>query len=145
MNWLPAFGIALTVTAPNKEDPKKSETPSIVGEWQCTKLVGGGQEFPDPKEVAQLGFEFTADGKCRCHFGNDLEGPYTTDMTKDPAVLEFKDSKTEKKRQMIYKVEKDTLTICLAEGNAERPTKFESPAGTSIMLMTFRRVEKKKD
>jgi uncharacterized protein (TIGR03067 family) len=145
MNWLPAFGIALIVTAPGQKDaPKDQPIPPIVGTWNCVKIVAGGQEFPDPKDRAETGAEFMADGKFHIRFGESIEGTYKKDTAKDPAVLEITDSKKGTKK-MIYKVEKDTLVICWADGDRDCPTKFESPAGMRIVLMTFSRGEKKKD
>jgi hypothetical protein len=69
---------------------------------------------------------------------------FSTDTAKDPAVLEITDSKKRTKK-MIYKVEKDTLVVCWADGDRECPTKFESPAGMRIVMLTFSRGEKKKD
>ena len=88
--------------------------------------------------------QFTADGKFRGRFGPETsEGTYTTDPAKDPAQIDCVSGKAAKSKGGIFKVEKDTLTLCFAEGDAARPTKFESPAGTRIMLLTFKRVEKK--
>ena len=37
----------------------------------------------------------------------------------------------------------DTLTICLSDkGSTDRPTNFESPEGTNIMLITLKRIKK---
>lgn len=145
MNWVSAFGLALVVTAPGQKDaPKDKPIPPIVGNWICVKAVAGGQEFPDPKEKKEIGAEFLADGKFRFRFGELTEGTYTTDTAKDPAVLEITDSKKRTKK-MIYKVEKDTLVVCWADGDRECPTKFESPAGMRIVMLTFSRGEKKKD
>jgi uncharacterized protein (TIGR03067 family) len=144
MNWLPAFSLALIVTAPGQKDVPKDKVPSIVGEWICVKAVAGGQEFPDPKEKGEIGAEFMADGKFSFRFSETTEGTYKTDTSKDPAVLEITDSKKRTKK-MIYKVEKDTLVVCWADGDRECPTKFESPAGMRIVMITFSRGEKKKD
>jgi uncharacterized protein (TIGR03067 family) len=148
MNWLPAIGLALTVGAPMKESPKKAEPPSLVGEWECVEFIGGGRTAT-ANEVAQIGIrmEFTADGKFRCREGKRdyPEGTYKRDPGKDPAEVDYTAGGIMKGNKGIYKVEKDTLTICVAEGGADRPTKFESPAGTRVMLVTFKRVEKKKE
>ncbi len=39
----------------------------------------------------------------------------------------------------IYKQDGDDLTICMADADAPRPTKFEAGEGTKWTLMTFRR------
>lgn len=146
MNLLPILGLAVALGAPASKEPAKDKATSpIVGEWTCTKLVAGGQEFPDPKERGEVGAEFMADGKFRLRFGEEIDGTYKTDTAKDPAKLEMIDSKKKLTKQMIYKVEKNTLLICWAEGDRDCPTKFESAAGTRVVLMTFSRVEKKKE
>jgi uncharacterized protein (TIGR03067 family) len=148
MNWSVTLGLALAVGAPGVKDApkKKAEPPAIVGEWQCVEFIGGGR-LAAPKELAQIGMEFTADGKVRNRWGKDVsEGTYTTDPSKDPAHLDCMSDKNRKGGQMIYKVEDDKLIICGHDGNrGDRPTKFESPAGTRTLLLTFKRAEKKKE
>jgi hypothetical protein len=41
----------------------------------------------------------------------------------------------------IYKIDGDTLTMCLSP-TGERPAKFESTAGGQTILMTFKRMKK---
>ena len=147
MCWSATLGLALVVTAPApKVAPKKAEVPPLLGEWQCVEFVGGGRKAA-PQEVAQIGIEFTADGKFRMRWGKDIsEGTYAIDPAKDPAHLDCMTDKNRKGGGMIYKVEKDQLTICGNDGGrGERPTKFESPPGTRIVLLTYKRVEKKKE
>src|SRR4051812_35278337 len=146
MNWLPAFALALTVAAPAKEEPKKAETTKIVGEWACIKFVGDGLERTELDELKQIGFEFASDGKFRGWFGNEkFAGTYTTDPGKEPTEIDLNVDGKDAKKLGLFKIEKETLTLCFAEGKRGRPTKLASPAGTRIMLMTFTRVEKKKD
>jgi uncharacterized protein (TIGR03067 family) len=151
MNWLPVIGLALALGAPgSKEAPKKAEAPAIVGEWECVEFVGGGRVATE-RELAQiqLGIEFRADGTCRIREGSPKgprfkDGKYTTDPSKDPAQFDFSIDKGGNVARRIYKIEKDLLVICGSEGIGERPTKFESPTDTRIVLVTFRRVESKK-
>ena len=148
MNWLPVVGLALVVTAPGvKDPPKKAEVPAIVGEWECIELIARGRKLT-AAELATLGcgYEFMADGKVRSRFGGDpKDGTYTTAPAKDPAEVDFQWAKNQTTKGGIYKIDKDSLTLCYTEGKGERPAKFESPAGSRIMLMTFKRVEKKKE
>jgi uncharacterized protein (TIGR03067 family) len=74
-----------------------------------------------------------------------LEGTFTIDAKKSPATLDFAADGTVGKGLTIagiYKVEGDTLTVCLAIGDT-RPEKFESPAGARLMLMTLKRAKPK--
>jgi uncharacterized protein (TIGR03067 family) len=144
MNAFVALGLAIVVGAPGKNDSPKDKVPPIVGEWACSKLVGGGEELKDLDgiQVSSFRLEFTADGKVRMMKLRDdsAEGTYKFDGKKDPAELDL--SMNGKELKMIYKIEKDTLVICVTKKGDERPTKFESPAGTKVMLMTFTRVKK---
>src|SRR5262245_27417208 len=148
MNWLPAIGLAVVVGAPGTKDPaKKVEPPAIVGEWECVDFTGGGRKAT-AKEVAEFGIrmEFTADGKFRCRQGTQdfPDGTYKIDSAKEPAEVDYAAGGIMKGNKGIYRIDKEMLTICVAEGGGDRPTKFEAPAGTRIMLVTFKRVEKKK-
>src|SRR5262249_12532196 len=141
-----ALGLAFVVGAPGKNDAPKDKAPPIVGEWACSKLVGGGMELKDLDgiQLSHLRFEFLADGKVRMKKENDsIEGKYTIDAKKDPAELDLSMAEGGKEAKMIYKIDKDTLIICVTKKGDERPAKFESPADSKIMLMTFARVEKK--
>jgi uncharacterized protein (TIGR03067 family) len=107
--------------------------------------VGGGREFP--KELLpDIKLEFDADGTFRFEFGPERgTGTYTSDSSKNPAELDYVDHRLLKGNHAIFKIDKDTLTFCFAEGGVARPTAFESPAGSRIVLMTMKRVEKKKE
>ncbi len=143
MNMLPIIGLALSLAAPvPKEAPKKDNGPSIVGEWECVSLEAGGR-IATAAEIKDIKFEFSADGKFKHNFDGASEGTYSVDSKKEPCEIDFVSAKNLKAKGAIYKLEKDSLTICAGDGPAARPTKFESPAGSRIMILTFKRVPKK--
>jgi uncharacterized protein (TIGR03067 family) len=151
MSWLPMLGLALTVAAPGvKDPPKKAGAPSIVGEWACDSGVRGGMEFP-AGVATDMVLEFGADGKFRVRVGaagagGTKEGTYTTKPAKEVTEIDMITGVGDT-APGIFKIEKDKLTLCFDDRGAaaERPTAFESPAGSRVMLMTFKRVEKKKE
>jgi uncharacterized protein (TIGR03067 family) len=136
-------GLVVVGAPGSKEAPKKAEPPPLVGEWECTAVVVGGQNLPPP-EAARIAF--TADGKFRSDFGGERSaGTYRADTTKDPAELDLATEKAADAKSAIFKVEDGVLTICAAEGNGGRPATFGSPAGSRVTLLTYKRAEKAKD
>ena len=137
------IGLAALLGAPGpKEDPKK-DAPSLVGEWVPTMALRGGKPDMPP---AGTSIAFTADGKVLLREGNQAkpeEGTYKTDPKKDPAEIDITPPDKDKSPLVIgiYKLEKDTLTLCMIMGT-DRPKKFESPEGSEVMLITLQRVKK---
>ena len=142
MNAVVLFSVALAVAAPGDKEAPKKETPTLVGEWDGEKAVKGGKERPVPEGGVTVIFK--ADGKVIFKEGNkpEEEGSYKADAKKDPAEIEL--SPPRQRAQLgIYKIEGDTLTICLAGKNStDPPTKFESPEGTDFTLITLKRIKK---
>jgi uncharacterized protein (TIGR03067 family) len=137
-------GLALSLGAQGAKDDLKKDAP-IVGEWVGVKALAGGKDRSVP--AGGVTFTFAADGKFIAKEGKREkpdEGTYKLDPAKDPAEIDIIPSADKKERgviQGIYKVDGDTLTICLSsEPGVERPKKFESPRG--VMLMTFKRAKK---
>jgi uncharacterized protein (TIGR03067 family) len=137
--------LAVAIAAPGVKDAPKKEAPSPVGEWVTETAVAGGME---KKVRAGSGLVLTAGGRMEMTEGGinqKLEGTFTIDARKSPATLDFAADGTVGKGLTIagiYKVEGDTLTVCLAIGDT-RPEKFESPAGARVMLMTLKRAKPK--
>lgn len=137
--------LALTFGAPAPKDDPKKDPPSLVGEWVAEKGVKRGNEQPIPP--GGIAFEFTPDGKVRIRDGPKQSPPadYKTDPKKSPAEIDIDLPDTGRKAPAmagIYRLDGDTLTLCVSRGGT-RPTKFESPAGSDVTLMTFKRAKKK--
>jgi uncharacterized protein (TIGR03067 family) len=143
MNAAVLFGVVLAVGAPGDKEAPKKDAPSIVGEWDGEKAVRGGMERPIPDGGVKV--TFTADGKLlfKEGFKDATEGSYKVDAKKNPAEIDLNPPNEDGTLLGIYKFDGDTLTICLSDKNStERPTKFESPEGTNVMLITLKRVKK---
>ena len=136
-------GLALALAAPAPKTAGKEDSPSVVGEWALESAVRGGMNDKPPDGA---GITFTANGKALFREGRRdkvEEGTYTVDPKKNPAEIDIIPPVKEKAPTVlgIYKIEKDTLTLCMVLGG-ERPKSFEAPAGSEVMLMTLKRVKK---
>src|SRR5688500_2702547 len=106
------IGLALIVAAPaKKDDPKK--VASLEGEWTADRWVEGGRE-----QVRPIWFKLGPDGKFAVRAGdrkNPEEGSYKADAKKDPAEIDILPpvGKTNPPTLGIYKVDGDTLTLCI--------------------------------
>jgi len=137
------LALAVAVAAPGPKDPPKKDSPAIAGEWAGESAVEKGRPIRLPPGTA---WTFTADGKSVLTLGGgagSTDATYKADTTKAPAELDVSDGPKGKPLRGIFKVEGDTLTVCLVEGDADRPTAFESAAGSKAILITLKRVKKK--
>lgn len=138
-------GLAVTISAPAPKDAPKKES-SIVGEWNGVKAVAAGKELPVPE--GGVTFTFAEDGKVLIREGkrDKDSATYKVDPRKDPPELDLipPPDKKEPTVHGIFKVEGDTLTLCFERGQGEgtRPTKFESPEGSRIIVITLQRAKK---
>ena len=136
------LGLALTLAAPGPKEAPKKDAPTIVGEWTLDTVVVGGK--PEKMEACTV-FTLTAGGKCTMREGKDdkpEEMAYTIDPKMDPAHFDLREPgmKGELIRG-IYKLDKDTLTVCLSL-MGDRPTAFASPVNSTTILITLKRVKK---
>jgi len=139
------LAVAVTLAAPGGKDKETKKDPaSLLGEWAAESAVEKGRPITLPPGTA---WAFTADGKSVLTLGSGgpppAEGTYKADTTKATAELDVSAGPKGKPLRGIYKVEGDTLTVCVVEGDADRPTAFESPAGSKVILLTLKRAKKK--
>jgi uncharacterized protein (TIGR03067 family) len=136
---------ALALGAPALKDPPKRPT-SIIGEWVVESIVSAGTAEPQPGE--RLKYVFTVDNKWIVYrgerkLGDDRLG-FVTDIKKDPSTIDLiNDISDQKSRKTlgIYKVEGDTLTLCIGRVNGDRPKNFEPTSDAPAALYVFKRAK----
>ncbi len=130
--------LALAVAAPGPKDKPRAEAGPIEGQWVLGSYVQGGQ--PDPKRIG-LHFTFDQGTVTVAEEGQGIR--YAVRPKADPPEIDLTAAKDA--IPGIYKIDGGTLTICFPKGGGkDRPTRFESPAGSPLVLMTLKR-DKKKD
>lgn len=134
----PLLVLGLAIAAPAPKDPPKKD-PAFVGEWVPESITVAGQKIPAPPMTVRL----TADGKFErlTGGGQPSTGTFTVDLKKDPAHIDITSGDGMAPSPValsIFRVEGDTMTICAATGG-DRPTAFASPAGSTTVLMVFKR------
>jgi uncharacterized protein (TIGR03067 family) len=138
-------GMALVVTAPGPKEAPKKEAPAIVGSWTLEKAELGGMALPLGAAGEQLSLTFAEDGTIIARKnGKEEPGPsrFSHDPKKSPAEIDLTEARPGAKEmtvKAIYKIDGETLTICMAP-MGERPTKFDS--GGMAIMMTFKRMKK---
>jgi len=129
--------------APGLKEGKKEESDvqKLEGDWTIESWVQFGQPINAKWTWSFKGEKYTLDQ------GTNLEeGTIKLDPKKKPATIDLAITGGKcagNDQPGIYKVDGDTLTMCLAwPGTTDRPTAFESPADKQWILITFKRAKK---
>jgi uncharacterized protein (TIGR03067 family) len=142
--------LTLSVSAPLPKQPPKNDDPSLIGEWSYESGMSKGKVIPDLKAGdVRLIFTDKKEVHVIVRVENKLETlirTFNVDAGKNPPELNMypPDDEDEPPGIGIYKIEKDTLTLCLDEEGKSRPQLFEAPEKKpSISLMKFKRLPSK--
>src|SRR4051794_29328066 len=108
------MALGLPVAAPGLKDPPLKSPPSLVGEWAIQKRVVGGQA---DDVLAGATLAFRADGTTDYLGLTRSPATYNTDATRTPPEVEFAAPLVSSApgQAGIFRVEGDTLTLCLTE------------------------------
>ena len=136
--------------------PAPDDAAQLQGKWKPVSAKGAGQEAP-AEELGKV--RFVIEGNKLSIRGEDRPDEafsFTLDPTKLPKEIDLtalnkegkpsilrttsNDPGTKDVRKGIYSLEGDTLKICIADDHTTaRPTDFEAPKGSELMVVTLRR------
>jgi uncharacterized protein (TIGR03067 family) len=145
---LGGFALLLASAAPvPKERVKAPDDEKLIqGEWEVVSREYGAAGNPAvalPKVTpTKMSWVFGADNTMMLHRTTATVGSKATfkiDASKSPKEFEYKISTlaTAKPYLGIYELDGDTLKICYAMANRDRPKEFKS--GVGVYLYTFKR------
>jgi RNA polymerase sigma-70 factor (ECF subfamily) len=125
-----------------KEDAVKDED-QILGTWAYVSVEEKGEKVPE-EGVKEAKLVFAANGNFTAirGKGQKMEGTYKLDPPKRPKEITTTTDKG-KKHLGIYKLDGDTLTICMQqEDGADRPIEFATKKDTKVVLVVLKREKK---
>ncbi|WP_439622202.1 TIGR03067 domain-containing protein [Gemmata sp.] len=133
-----AVGLIGVAGAEDKKDPTAGKwvVESVTRDGKVMDAYKGGVRVHD---AGKYTFTLPAESKLP-----SSSGTYTVDATKTPATFEVVakggtyDGKT---LPGIVKVEGDTMTVAFVEPGKDRPTKFESAAGSGVVLAVYKKAK----
>jgi uncharacterized protein (TIGR03067 family) len=131
---------ASTALAAEPDDDLKA----FQGTWVLADATLAGRDHIDDFP----GMKLKVDGdKYEVGFGMILEkGTIKLDSAKKPKQIDLTTGKDGAFKGHtlpgIYELKDDTIVLCLEANKTDRPTKFEAPEKTRIMLFTFKREKK---
>ncbi len=144
--WAVLLGALVLADEPKKAEPDRQELKKLTGHWVVVEQVHGGKKTP-LKELAALSME-VAGGRLTIREGTDIkEDSRIVELAPraKPAGIDLKilsGSDINKVVKGIYRLQGDTLTVCVAEPDRDRPTAFAAKEGTGHTLFVFKRTKK---
>lgn len=127
-----------------KVDPvaaAKADRAKLQGAWQVVKVVSDGIEVAEAG-IAKMEVIIKDDKLTRKEDEDEEENTFTLDAGKEPRAFDLtptSEERKDKKVQGIYKLDGDTLKLCLANPGKARPKEFASKPETDHELIVLTR------
>ncbi len=137
---LVALAFVSPAFAADKELPK--DLAALQGKWKAVKLSFAGKDIPaDEITKKNSMLEIKGDEGTPSEDGKTQKpGKLKVDGSKTPAEITV-DTPDMGKMVGIYKIEKDTLTMCFSLDEKVRPTKFEGTKEAPVIVMVLEKVK----
>jgi uncharacterized protein (TIGR03067 family) len=140
-------GVGLLSAADDtKDEAIRKDLKSMVGTWTVTSRESNGEKAPPGAlkgvviKVAEDGTAtVTKDGKAIRKVKWVNLDPTQKAKTTDVEVVEGDDKG--KTLLAIYKIERDIVTVCLAEPGKDRPTEFSAGGDSGRTMVTYTRMK----
>lgn len=136
---LTCVSLAVSDAVPAKVD--KTALKKLAGSWRLTAQEHGGKKS-EKKEIATITLD-VKEAKWTTRDGVEVKEESAVevlDAKAKPAVIDLRitsGSDMDKTVKGIWKHDGDTLTVCVAEPNRERPKEFEGKEGSGHTLLVF--------
>jgi uncharacterized protein (TIGR03067 family) len=129
-----------------KREPRQvgEDKDRLQGTWKAVKMESQGREATED-EVKKGTMVIKGDKLTTVRpDGFTAESQITIDPTQRPKTIDLvpqdgPDTEKGKTFRGIYKLDGDTLTLCMNGPDMERPQEFKTEAGSQVMLMTLKR------
>lgn len=146
MRWMSVFGLVLTVAAwQTLAADKGTDLDKLQGKWEVAELVEDGKVIPRSaiEEWLPSGGNFQIEDNAVVfvspHDGKKHIRLFALDQTQSPKGIELQ-TKSRKDAVGIYRIDAEQVVLCLIDPlDGERPTEFNSKAGSNRILMTLQR------
>lgn len=151
MRWMSVFCLVLTVAAwQTVAADKGTDLDKLQGKWEVVELVEDGKVIPRGaiEEWLPSGGRFQIEENAVVfvspHDGKKHVRLFALDQTQSPKGIELQ-TKSRKDAVGIYRIDAEQVVLCLIDPlDGERPTEFNSKAGSNRILMTLQRPGAKK-
>jgi uncharacterized protein (TIGR03067 family) len=127
------LGVAFVAArADDDPEPPAAGAGKLVGEWELSEIKAKGIAIPLPKDALNVMFTIKKNGTFSTSGqGQKMEGKWKVNAKKSPKELDMTDGNMT--TSMIFKLEKDVLTLGTSQPGNGRPKDFASAEVTMVM------------